>query len=131
VLDRKTVFVGSAWVSHKKTKVVYWQAYKDAVGAFDNSEQNGSATRLKNAAMAWGQRSVKAVNRALVSDPVDSRANLNHNVFYNGLFMGFTDGVAEMYEVEITYDPATQKAKKHLDVYDMGPNLVFGAGGME
>ena len=129
VLDRKTVFVGSAWVSHKKGKVVFWQAYADAVGAFDNSKRYGSTTRLENAAIVWGQQSVKAVNRALVSDPVDSRAKLDHNVFYNGLFMGFTDGVAEMYVVQITYDPATQKANKHLVTYNIGPKLVFGAGG--
>ena len=97
--------------------------------AIENSKSDTNSTRLKNTAMAWGDRFVAAVNQALVADPTGSRSQIDENVVFNATFMGFTEGKAEQYQIEVAFDPETQKAKQKLDVFAQGSDLIFGAGG--
>jgi len=66
-----------------------------------------------------------------VADPVGSRGQIDENVVFNAMFAGFPDGEAEQYQVEVKFDPLTQKAAPTLHTFkqEPGPTLIFGAGG--
>jgi len=53
----------------------------------------------------------------------------DENRVFNALFLGFTEGVAEMYQIQVIYDPLTDKVRTSLVTFVQEDDLMFGAGG--
>jgi hypothetical protein len=128
-LSKHSVFTGAGSAVHGDGKTVYWNAYVEAVLAFKEAQGSDDPDVLRTAATNWGNRFTTVVNQALKVDPTGSLQLVHENRVFNGSFLGFENGVAETYQVEIIFDPLTGQAKKLVDVGRQEATLLFGAAG--
>jgi len=127
VLDSRTVFAGAGIAGHAK----YWNAYAEVAYAFEKAKPSQGSSQLRNTATDFGDRFSRAVNKALKIDRDASKRLIEdeENRVFNALFLGFTEGVAEIYQIQVIYDPLTDKASASLDTFVQEDDLRFGAGG--
>ncbi len=131
VLDSRTVFAGAGIAAHANPNITYWNAYAEAAYAFEKAKPSQGSSRLRNTATDFGDRLTRAVNKALQIDRDASKRLIedDENRVFNALFLGFTEGVAEMYQIQVKYDPLTDKASASLDTFVQEDDLRFGASG--
>jgi hypothetical protein len=131
VLDKRTAFAGAGIAVHANPIVTYWNAYAEAAYAFEKSQPNPTSHRLRDTATDFGKRFVRAVNKALQMDPHESQRLIegNENRVFNAIFYGFANNIAEMYQIEVVYDPTTRLATESLDTFTQGDELRWGAAG--
>jgi len=127
VLDSRTVFSGAGIAAHAN----HWNALAEAAYAFEKAKPSQGSSRLRNTAIDFGDRFSRAVNKALQIDREASKRVIedDENRVFNALFLGFTEGVAEMYQIQVIYDPLTSKANASLDIIVQEDDLRFGASG--
>ena len=111
-LDDHSVFTAAGNIVHASNGHALWDAQSEARHAFQEAQKAGSSRVLRTAAMAWGDRMVASINQALVADPAGSMKMVEDNIFLTGVFAGFQNGAAALYQVEIAFDPGTRQARE-------------------
>jgi len=84
---------------------------------------------LKTAARNWGVHMVASIHQALAVDSSGATQMLEKNIFLTGVFAGFENGSAEMYQVEIVFDPGTRQARQKFYAERPRRTVHFGALG--
>ncbi len=126
-LDDHSIFTASGFVVHATPRRVFWDAFNEAGAAFRQARKAHDSLRV--AATDWGNRMISAVNESLKTDMPGTMKNLEENRFFTGIFIGFENGSAAMYQVEVIFDPSTRKAAQVFDEERGWPTLHFGALG--
>src|SRR3984885_5331307 len=128
-LDDHSVFTAAGNIIHAHNGRALWNAQKEAIHAFQEAQNAGTQRLLKTAAGNWGEHMVATINQALKDDPAGSKLMLDKNIFLTGVFLGFENGSTAMYQVEIVFDPASQRAKQNFYTEHHATTVVFGALG--
>jgi hypothetical protein len=128
-LDEHSVFTAAGNIIHAYRGRALWDAQKEALYAFKEAQGSNSPRLLTTAARRWGDRMVAGIDQALKEDAAGSKHMLEKNVFLTGVFAGFENGSTAMYQVEIVFDPASQRAKQNFYAEHHTTDVVFGALG--
>jgi len=131
VLDKTVVFTGSGLAAHIVGPHIYWHVYLAAALAYEKAKPTVGSTRLRNATVLFADILEKSVQQALVDDPAGTKKliEFDENRIFNGLFAGFENNRAEMYQAEVFYDPSSKQIRQKLDVFKQYDDMTFGAGG--
>ena len=113
-LGDHSVFTAAGNIIHAYKGRALWDAQKEALYAFKEAQRSGSPRILRTAAKSWGDSMVTGINQALQEDFTGSKHMLEKNIFLTGVFAGFENGSTAMYQVEIVFDPASQRATQNF-----------------
>ena len=128
-LDDHSVFTAAGNIIHAYKGRALWDAQKEALHAFKEAQQTHHPRLLKTAARSWGDDMVVRINQALKEDPRGSQHMLDKGIFLTGVFTGFEKGSTAMYQVEIVFDPAMQRAKQNFYTERSAVTVQLGALG--
>jgi hypothetical protein len=128
-LDDHSIFTAAGNIIHARDGRVLWNAQEEASNSFKEAQRAGSPRLLKTAARNWGEHMVASIDQALAADPSGSMLMLENNIFLTGVFAGFESGSAELYQVEIAFDPNTRQAKQKFYPERQRRTIRFGALG--
>ena len=128
-LGDHSVFTAAGNIIHAYKGRALWDAQKEALHAFKEAQRGDSSRPLRTAARDWGDSMVARIDQALQEDFTGSKHMLEKNVFLTGVFAGFENGATAMYQVEIVFDPASQRAKQNFYTEHHTTTVVFGALG--
>jgi hypothetical protein len=128
-LDDHSVFTAAGNIIHAYRGRALWDAQKEASNAFKEAQQTHHPRLLKTAARSWGDDMVVRINQALKEDPRGSQHMLDKGIFLTGVFTGFEKGSTAMYQVEIVFDPAMQRAKQNFYTERSTVTVQLGALG--
>jgi hypothetical protein len=128
-LGDHSVFTAAGNIIHAYKGRALWDAQKEALYAFKEAQRTGSPRLLRTAARGWGDSMVAEINQALKEDFTGSKHMLEKNIFLTGVFAGFESGSTAMYQVEIVFDPTSQRAKQNFYTEHHATTVVFGALG--
>jgi len=128
-LDDHAVFTAAGNIIHARNGRALWDAQKEALYAFKEAQKTHGPRLLKTAARSWGDYIVVDINRALEEDPAGSKRMLDKNVFLTGVFVGFENDSTAMYQMEIVFDPKTERAKENFYTEHSTTPVQFGALG--
>jgi hypothetical protein len=128
-LGDHSVFTAAGNIIHAYKGRALWDAQKEALHAFKEARGTNSPRLLRTAARSWGDSMVTEIDQALQEDFTGSKHMLEKNIFLTGVFAGFENGATAMYQVEIVFDPASQRAKQNFYTERHATTVVFGALG--
>ena len=128
-LDDHSVFTAAGNIIHAYKGRALWDAQKEAIHAFKEAQKTDSPRLLRTAARSWGDSMVAGINQALKEDFTGSKHMLEKNIFLTGVFAGFENGTTAMYQVEIVFDPASQRSKQNFYTEHHATTVEFGALG--
>jgi hypothetical protein len=128
-LGDHSVFTAAGNIIHAYKGRALWDAQKEALYAFKEAQRSGSPRLLRTAARSWGDSMVTEIDQALKEDFTGSKHMLEKNIFLTGVFAGFENGATAMYQVEIVFDPASQRAKQNFYTEHHTATAEFGALG--
>jgi hypothetical protein len=128
-LGDHSVFTAAGNIIHAYKGRALWDAQKEALHAFKEARGTNSPRLLRTAARSWGDGMVTEIDQALQEDFTGSKHMLEKNIFLTGVFAGFENGATAMYQVEIVFDPASQRAKQNFYTEHHATTVVFGALG--
>jgi len=128
-LGDHSVFTAAGNIIHAYKGRALWNAQKEALNALKEAQRSDSPRPLRTAARSWGDRMVTGIDEALQEDFTGSKHMLEKNIFLTGVFAGFENGSTAMYQVEIVFDPASQRAKQNFYTEHHATTVVFGALG--
>jgi hypothetical protein len=128
-LGDHSVFTAAGNIIHAYKGRALWDAQKKALYAFKEAQRSNSLRLLRTAARSWGDSMVTEIDQALQEDFTGSKHMLEKNIFLTGVFAGFENGSTAMYQVEIVFDPASQRAKQNFYTEHHATTVVFGALG--
>ena len=128
-LSDHSVFTAAGNIIHAYKGRALWDAQKEALSAFKEAQRSDSPRLLRTSARSWGDRMVTGIDEALQEDFTGSKHMLEKNIFLTGVFAGFENGSTAMYQVEIVFDPASQRAKQNFYTEHHATTVVFGALG--
>jgi hypothetical protein len=128
-LGDHSVFTAAGNIIHAYKGRALWDAQKEALYAFKAAQKTDGPRLLRSAARSWGDSMVAGINQALKEDFTGSKHMLEKNIFLTGVFTGFENGSTAMYQVEIVFDPASQRAKQNFYTEHHATTVAFGALG--
>jgi hypothetical protein len=128
-LGDHSVFTAAGNIIHAYKGRALWNAQKEALNAIKEAQRSDSPRPLRTAARSWGDRMVTGIDEALQEDFTGSKHMLEKNIFLTGVFAGFENGSTAMYQVEIVFDPASQRAKQNFYTEHHATTVAFGALG--
>jgi hypothetical protein len=128
-LDDHSVFTAAGNIIHAYRGRALWDAQKEASSAFKKAQKTQNPRLLKTAARSWGDDMVVRINQALKEDPTGSKQMLDKGIFLTGVFTGFENGSTVMYQVEIVFDAAIQRAKQNFYTEHSTVRVQLGALG--
>ena len=128
-LDEHSVFTAAGNIIHAYKGRALWDAQKEASNAFKEAQKTDNPRLLKTAARSWGDHMVLRINQALKEDPAGSKHMLDKGIFLTGVFTGFENGSTAMYQLEIVFDPAIQRAKQNFYTEHSTVTVQWGALG--
>ena len=124
-LDNRSVFTAAGYILHGKL----WDGFSEANISFDEAKSSGGPHVLKTAAITWGNRMVTRINKALAVDFAGSTADVEENLFFSGVFLGYEQGSPAFDQVIVRFDPSTKKANRSFDFETVHPEMHWGAFG--
>ena len=128
-LDDHSVFTAAGNIIHAYRGRALWDGQKEAWKAFKEAQKTQNPRLLKTAAGIWGDGMVVRINQALKEDPGGSKHMLDKGIFLTGVFTGFENGSTAMYQLEIVFDPAIQRAKQNFYTEHSTVTVQWGALG--
>jgi hypothetical protein len=128
--DGFSIFTTAGNVAFRTQHTAGWNGNYEASKIIASSEKSKSTGKyLMTAAIEWAQIITAEINQSLAVDRDQTMQAVEENRILNGIFAGFENGIAALYQQEIMFDRQGRRATNRLTDVPMPPVLQWSAVG--